>query len=47
MVSLAYTMSGVSDFDDNAMVASSSALSIGMSWVLTSTPGMAVRIFAA
>src|ERR1700678_2010440 len=40
-------MSGVLAFDENAMVASSSALSNGMSWVLTSMPGIAVRIFSA
>ena len=40
-------MSGVSDFADMAMVMSSSALSNGMSWVLTVVPGIALRIFSA
>src|SRR5271165_5533310 len=40
-------MSGLLAFDENAMVANSSALSNGMSCVLTSTPGIAVRILSA
>src|SRR5947209_12252252 len=40
-------MSSVSDLDESAIVVSSSALSNGTSWVLTSTPGTAVFIFEA
>ena len=40
-------MSGVLALDEKAMVASSSALSNGMSCVLTVVPGTAVRILSA
>ena len=46
-MSLLYRMSIVSALEDSAMVPSSSALSIGMSWVLTVVPGIALRIFSA